>query len=171
MDFLQWEQGWLHIPMCFFSTLKITLCPPLFISMHFVQLQHPETAGMSSKNQTNCSSLTFYRISYRVLICLVCMSEQTLSLHETICRCIEKVARPPLSPSQTYDILSQTSSLAPSLLIPMFIRLKPDLLWWQPFFFLPFAQTHTAWNLQNYLSRQRVIPPKIKNTLHLLHIL
>lgn len=92
--------------------------------------EQPEMAGNAAKKQDMQphASPIFYRLSYKVLMYLLYLNEQTVSLHQTLCRHTAKVPLPLLSSSQTYNILSPPP---PSSLIYILIHRKRDLLWWQ----------------------------------------
>lgn len=140
MGFLQWWRDRLVILMCSFSILKIPHCPPMFIWMTFVQLQHPAgllTAaryggdGCQEAGHATHAGTTFYRLSYKLLMYLVCLSENTFFAPK---RCADTQQRCPflpcLHPKHTTSS-SPTSSLTPSWLIYILIQRKRNLLWWQ----------------------------------------
>lgn len=107
-------------PLCAAEVfLKILHCPLMFICMTFVQLQH--AAGSLSSTRSIGGRLpekqdmqtmqvpTFYRLSYKLLMYLMCPSEETLSF------CWNDMQTPPSSPVSIPNIQHPLSSLLPSL--------------------------------------------------------
>lgn len=135
-------------PLCSAAVfLKILHCPLMFISMTFVQLQH--AAGSLSSTRSVGGRLpekrdmqtmqvpTFYRLSYKLLMHLMCLSEETLSF------CWNDVQTPPflprLHPKHTTSSLFPPP-LTPTSLIYILVHRKLDLLWRRHlhlFFFSP----------------------------------
>lgn len=117
----------------FFAVIKILICHPCVLFQHFKNTSLPTSVyfqlllsnysiqparraaardggvGCQEAGHANHAGPTFYRPSHKLLMYLVCLSEQTLSLRWwTMCRRSARVPLPPLSPSQTYNILPRS---------------------------------------------------------------
>ena len=154
LGFLQWWSAWFFIPVCSFSILKILHCPPMFIWMTFCPITASSQlywaaardGGGSCQEEAghaNHASPTFYRLSYKLLMYLVCLSEQTM------CRHTAKGA--PFLPC--LHLKHTTSSLLPPPLAPWFTSSFATSVTFYGvhtffFFFLLSAQSRPAWRSQ-----------------------
>lgn len=128
----------------------------MFICMSFVKLQHPPGLPSSQRwwgslpRSRTCNPMQiphFTGFHIKVLMYLLCLNEQTVSLHQTLCRHTAKVPLPPLSSSQTYDILSPPP---PSSQIRFTFSFTASVTFYgdDVHTFLPFTQFHPAWSSQ-----------------------
>lgn len=159
MGFLQWWSGWFVILVCSFSILKIPHCPPMFIWETFDQLQHqPEQPardgrdGCQEAGHANHASPTFYRLSYKLLMYLACLSAWTLSLRWNNVQTHKGALSFHLHSKHTTSSLLPPPSLSPHWFTFPFTAsvtfYGDDVHTF--FFFYPFAQSRPSWSSQKH---------------------